>query len=403
MTNSVSPKRSVLVGISPPSKNLWEKGHIFANVVSVEGQPICWSATNYSLTEDDERQNALTLILQAYFDDSEEEVTSAAIVRAVQREFQTHFPKEDFFVEEWSTAPAPIPLRPIEGYDKVLGNCNFDNDTKQNEAQAILHEYGILCQRKILGSEEISELRQLADRAIKEVESAITKNRPDIRIGQDSFVFTEIASRNLERFDLRINAMSSSPISLAAIEFVDKHIRSQKKVESLLKEVLGGNDDESIHEIDCDISVIYSRSGAVTQMWHSDGKHQEDKKDGGWNDDGWRTDLAKPYALCLFIPLIDLNDTVGFTQFWPASHRNRDLVGFGQIANLTNATFDGVGKAGDAIWYDYRLMHRGMCNVSKDTLRPVIQVVFKQKWYVERSNYGTDSIYGNNNGTGNKT
>jgi len=363
----------------------------------VEGQPIRWSLTNYSLAEDDERQNALTLLLQAYFDS--EVVAAAAIVRAVQQEFHASYPAKNFFVEEWSTAPAPLPLRPLGGYDNLIrdfgGGGDDDTEKKNQQAKAILHEYGIFCQSQILGGEEISELRQLADKAIHEVEAAITEHHPDIRIGQDFFVFSEIASRNLERFDLRLNAMSSSPISLAAIEFVDKHIRSQEKIESLLKEVLGGEGEND--EIDYDVSLIYSRPGAITQNWHSDGKHQKNAKDAGWDDNGWQTNLANPYALCLFIPLIDLDDKVGFTQFWPSSHRYKDLIGFGAAAELTHATFDGIGKAGDGLWYDYRLLHRGICNVSDDILRPVIQVVFKQKWYIEKANYGTKSIYGMRN------
>lgn len=56
------------------------------------------------------------------------------------------------------------------------------------------------------------------------------------------------------------------------------------------------------------MSVVYSRPGAGEQDWHSDGPHIG--HGAGWDGEG----AAAPYALCVFVPLIDLNPTVGFTQ-----------------------------------------------------------------------------------------
>lgn len=36
---------------------------------------------------------------------------------------------------------------------------------------------------------------------------------------------------------------------------------------------------------------------------------------------------SDPYAVCVFLPMMDLSPTVGFTQFWPGSHRYEGLVG----------------------------------------------------------------------------
>lgn len=110
---------------------------------------------------------------------------------------------------------------------------------------------------------------------------------------------------------------------------------------------------------------------------------------------GWKSRLATPYAICLFLPLIDLDESVGYTQFWPGSHRNREITGFGPVAQVTESVWNGNGsKAGDGVWYDYRLLHQGMPNVSETIVRPIVQIIFKQKWYVERDNYGSESVYG---------
>ena len=88
-------------------------------------------------------------------------------------------------------------------------------------------------------------------------------------------------------------------------------------------------------EIDFDLSVVYSKSGAPDQGWHADGDHQKGAEDIKWVVDGWKTHLTPAYALCVFIPLIDLDDETGYTQFWPGSHQSRGLAGFGPVAQIT--------------------------------------------------------------------
>lgn len=100
-----------------------------------------------------------------------------------------------------------------------------------------------------------------------------------------------------------------------------------------------------------------------------------------------------PYALCVFVPLIDLDVRVGYTQFWPGSHVSSGLVGFGAAAELMGCTVDAIVAAGDAVVYDYRLMHRGMAKVG-DRRRPVLQYVYHVPSYRETKNYGTEKLFG---------
>jgi ectoine hydroxylase-related dioxygenase (phytanoyl-CoA dioxygenase family) len=140
---------------------------------------------------------------------------------------------------------------------------------------------------------------------------------------------------------------------------------------------------------------VYSRPGAGAQGWHADGSHRPGAADAAWQDDGKVQRLTTPYAICLFVPLIDLNDEVGYTQFWPGSHANCQLVGLGPFAQVTQSVWNSDGcLAGDGVWYDYRLMHQGMHHEKNSSvpLRPIVQIIFKQKWYVERANYGVESI-----------
>ena len=393
---------STLVGISPPTDGLAE--YIEQTVTSIGGGTQLHWSSQYSMCQDEERGYADTLLLTATFvanededddDTNDSEVTPEAVIKAVQSALSKNSGGENtkkppplpsngdadnqsYFVEMWASAPAPLPLRPaVTGYDML---SNIDGECWNDEAPQLMREFGIVRQEDILDKQEVAELRQMVDGAIANVESLLAKHRPEINVGEDSFIFKEIASRNLERFDLRMDTIPG------AAEYVERCILDNTKVQSLLRQSLGEPE-----EVDFDISVVYSRPGAINQRWHADGSHQKGAKDAGVEDMGWKYTLADAYALCLFIPLIDLDHEVGYTQFWPGSHRHRDLVGFGPVAELTKATYDGISKAGGGVWYDYRLLHRGMFNVSK-VVRPVVQVIFKKKWYVEKVNYGNESI-----------
>jgi len=361
-----------------------------------------------------------------------------------------------FGCEVWATSPAPLPLllssrRRNTGVDDYDSIDEFENgggdDNRRSQRQrrrrkmaSAMRKRGLVVQDRLLRKEkDVSELRRIVDAAIAGIELALQRNRPHVNVGEDVFCFREIASRSRRRIDLRL----TSP---EAEEFVETRILQRRRssdgnnntttttkddsddtivdngVCEFLNDVLCGDDgDKHDDGFDYDISVVYSKPGADAQGWHSDGRHlslqrycsssdddnnngdpryycQGDDDDDDDKEDGEASTamppLSKPYAVCMFLPLIRLDDEVGYTQFWPGSHRSGELLGFGKVAELCQATWNGIcPNLGDAVWYDYRLLHRGMPNRSEDTLRPVLQIVFKKKWYVERANYGEESVY----------
>uniref|UniRef100_A0A0C3SK82 Phytanoyl-CoA dioxygenase n=1 Tax=Guillardia theta (strain CCMP2712) TaxID=905079 RepID=A0A0C3SK82_GUITC len=138
----------------------------------------------------------------------------------------------------------------------------------------------------------------------------------------------------------------------------------------------------------CDISVIYSRPGADDQDWHSDGPHLIVS-----SQKNLPSSASSPYAFCVFLALIDLDELVGFTQFWPGSHREAGLAGFGSAAPVLGCAVDGIVGAGGAVVYDYRLLHRGMANKSQGTQREILQFFYHVPEYVERKNYGCTALF----------
>ena len=360
---------SVLVGIVPADEQLCDL--IQNNIRSIGDNAIEWVDCRSPLivpdTGDDHR--TLTLLLQAWT-----EVPPDRLVDTVQMLLKESSSRKDDgkypLCELWASAPAPLPMRPaVETPWETEGT---------RDAEETMREWGLYVHSNLLGSEEsMSTLRENVDREIRNAEEQLAQHRPELRVGQDNFRFREIASRSSQRFDLLIteNEFVQS--------FVTSHVLEQEAVAALLDRLLGS-------EFTFDVSVVYSKPGASHQGWHADGNHEKGSQDAGWELDGWRDRLAAPYAVCLFLPLIDLDDSVGFTQFWPGSHRNRDLFGFGKVAELLG-TWDGKCAAGAGIFYDYRLWHRGMPNQSS-TVRPVLQILFRRTWYVERANYGVEPI-----------
>lgn len=350
--------QSVLIGICPPiTEDTW-KG-------TIDIDEIQW--VDESLINDNGQP---TTLVEALID----EATDAnEMVSLVSKSLG-----EKHLCELWASAPAPMPLKPIpHGYPITLSNKENVNE-KEEWIYQTFRTWGILQTQNFLGLEHVQELRDCILEEISNVESMLNQHKPELKIGKDVFHFREIASRGNERFDL---VLSGDKVK----NFIQNHL--VLKAMSLLEQILG-----SANEIDYDISVVYSKPGAPIQGWHADGDHQKGAKDAGWDCSTRLETLADPYAVCLFMPLIPLNEEVGYTQFWPGSHRYRNLMGFGPVAEIAGATWNGKCMAGDAIFYDYRLFHRGMPNkITSMTLRPVLQIVFKKKWYVEKANYGTES------------
>ena len=382
-----------LFGITPPSPETF--GSLLQNKQREEASllkpqfNLQWHP-QYSIVSDDEKPGRpLTLLasckilphssleqLEDYIND-ENDGDEEFFARRIAASIQEQTPNiQD--VELWAMTPFVPPFCPNnnnnnKSYAELL-TLHINQEDWESQALGCLRQYGVFHQPKVLDSNQIHCLKQYVDASIDKIETLLQSHRPDIALGQDRFTFEEIASRNQQRFDLRITEPHIH-------EFVQTNILgdTNSHVCQLLQQSLGIMDKE---EIDFDLSVVYSRPGACIQRWHADGAHISKKNT-----------HDSPYAVCLFIPLIHLNRDVGYTQFWPGSHVHPGMIDYPDVLPiLTKTEYNGIGNAGDAIWYDYRTIHRGMPNTSSSIIRPVLQVIFKQKWYVEERNYGTTRI-----------
>jgi ectoine hydroxylase-related dioxygenase (phytanoyl-CoA dioxygenase family) len=83
-----------------------------------------------------------------------------------------------------------------------------------------------------------------------------------------------------------------------------------------------------------------------------------------------------PYAINVFIPLVDITVENGGTEFWLATHRLNHFEDEQQSVVI-------LAKAGQPLLFDYRIRHRGLANRSQQP-RPLLYVTFARASYEDK-------------------
>jgi len=142
----------------------------------------------------------------------------------------------------------------------------------------------------------------------------------------------------------------------------------------------------------CKISsgCFIAESGAAKQNWHTDGPslalpHHMD---------------LLPYALNIFIPLINVDSSNG-TCFLPGSHLDSSITGPESLTATGSSSSPLLRQrqqkyaanfvapkitAGDVLLFDYRVWHRGLGNSGTAT-RPVVYATYSPTWFVDSQNF----------------
>lgn len=229
----------------------------------------------------------------------------------------------------------------------------------------------------------VDSFRTKTNERIEAILNAMRKNHSHVNVGTDVFAYKEIGSRGKYRFDALFDKEKEEEDALF------RFAKSEAPWVHPVKEIL--RDDE---DIDINISIVWTEPNCLDQEWHCDGAHRGDQETYDEQTGALVKAHAEPYAVCVFMTLVNLDDTVGYTEFWPTSHKNAGLLGFGPAAlSLGGVQSNQNAKAGDWVMYDYRLMHRGIGNKSKDVRRPILQFLYAVDGYKERKNYGTESVF----------
>lgn len=268
-----------------------------------------------------------------------------------------------------------IPLAPPYGWKKDTFCCREDDSSIQHALQTYGLAFVLQNSKTSCPAEKVRDVCRDAKAQLRThiatLEDAVKENHPHIRLGESAFGFADFTHRGPERFEALLDPDSSlygmlrKGLEHQWIDSVSRYLQLEPD------------------HIRLNISCVYSRPGATDQDWHTDGDHYD-----------WHSSTTKPYAVCIFCPLIPLTAETGYTRFWPQSHRYPNLLGLARAADALQATIDGVNlEPGDYILYDYTTWHKGMGNSTQNMERPVLQFLYSANWYKERKNYGTKSVF----------
>jgi hypothetical protein len=133
----------------------------------------------------------------------------------------------------------------------------------------------------------------------------------------------------------------------------------------------------------CHISLVLALPGSKEQSWHADGGH---------------VDLQhhQPcHCLNIFIPLLDLTSDLGPTELRPGTHvHTRNLAPMMLAAKARKTLQAPVApllQLGDVLVFDYRILHRGLANVSQQN-RPILVLTVAQAWFKDVLNFPARSL-----------
>jgi ectoine hydroxylase-related dioxygenase (phytanoyl-CoA dioxygenase family) len=131
-------------------------------------------------------------------------------------------------------------------------------------------------------------------------------------------------------------------------------------------------------------SLVVSSPGALDQAWHSDGPHISATED------------LPCHCLNVFVPLVNVTEQNGPTQFRPGSvnmTRNLKVEMLKAMARKTLRPIEGPTLSmGSVLLFDYRVLHRGTANRTAQP-RPVLVYTFAKPFYRDTLNFPRNSVF----------
>jgi hypothetical protein len=148
--------------------------------------------------------------------------------------------------------------------------------------------------------------------------------------------------------------------------FGQPEVFANPRLLKFLAPVLGGDFHLS------NFTAVVSHPGAPIQHIHRDLSHLFPDPAIGPN--------LPVYAVNAAVPLIDVDTRTGPTGVWLGSHRWAHASA--RIEDMTVAAL----QRGDCMLLDYRTLHAGLPNASRQ-IRPIVYMVYARPWFFDNSNH----------------
>ena len=246
--------------------------------------------------------------------------------------------------------------------------------TSTLQAAAILEEHGVVMLKGALPVEIVDVAAEAVDASYGMCREAVKARGVQL---EEPFAFAEFYHRSKLRYDLQLaTAATALPPSLL----------ESPPWRPLLGTVLG---DDHVNLFQ---GAVIAEPGAVEQQPHMDGSHLFQ------DTHGYAQAQNPPHCLNVFVPLVDVTEDNGPTEFWPGSHvLTQSKTTFAKMrlgtARDMPPSVKLAGAKGDAIIFDYRVIHRGRKNVAESS-RPVLYLTSSRSWFRDAQNFPPERLLG---------
>jgi len=281
---------------------------------------------------------------------------------------------EDAALELFLSEPHPrvsaeeVSIAVSEG-ERVDGSLS---ETTLLAAKQTLDEYGVVCLRGVwdakppLVNSLVGALEANYDACI-----GLVGERSGLS-ADDSFGYRQIVHRSQGRYDMLLeDGVAAAPLPSALRDSVLGGAWRRE----LLARLLGQDFKVEF------TAALLAKSGCAPQDPHADGAHPHQAE----HDDDASSPLP-PHALQLFLPLCEMSVAAGPTEFWPTSHLAENAPFASLLPSLPLEA-----APGDAIVFDFRVIHRGMANTA-GYARPILYQTCTCAWFVDDFNFPVQSL-----------
>jgi hypothetical protein len=231
-------------------------------------------------------------------------------------------------------------------------------------AAGVLKREGVVLIKDAIPHHQVEECARAVNATFEECCGALADRGTRL---SEPFAFSEIAHRSKLRYDMQLR--DGAPVA------------DPPPWQSVLERVLG----EDV--VPLFAGAVLSAPGSADQPLHMDGGHLFQ------STHGYEQTQNPPHCVNVFVPLVDITQENGPTEFWPGSHvlsRARDAYN-GQTPSVKLA-----GQIGDIIIFDYRVVHRGLANRGTEN-RPLLYLTYARPWFRDAQNFPDEPLLAKSN------
>lgn len=274
--------------------------------------------------------------------------------------------------------------QPPSGWEFHQVNSSVDNELLSC-LKCSFDEDGFVCLASLFDDKTVQRLREAANLNFEECFQrlydgghTLFPTYRDCKGGENKYALSQGVVGGFKEIVMRSPGRFEMPFGCDRQPFSNDAIMNNDVLLSIIEKLLSGHDFYM-----CNMSIVNATPGSADQGWHADGGHINLQAH------------EECHCFNVFVPLVDVDVALGPTELRPGSHYlTRNLAPMMLAAKARGKLRKPVMpllRAGDALLFDYRILHRGRANIS-DVDRPILVMTFAKSTFKDRLNFPSKSI-----------